>query len=171
MANIIVNPIIFNPGAVANGTSYTPAVPAVNNYITIPNVEVTADIIIPSETFDAIYTPIPEIGARTIDHAMAIIFSSSFVTSGDSGTLTLTFHSQVFFNDNTSDVQIIEASIDVIKPSDFSTFAIVGPFNPVIPLTGVVAAIVGTTIKFSITINEVTLAISGNASVKVQVAI
>ncbi len=169
MANIIVDPIPFNPGAVANGTPYTPD--ARNNYITIPNLTVTADLSIPAQTFEASYTALDN--TKTVSHAMAVIADSSYTSGATSGSLNLTFNAQVFYTDDTSDFEIVEASILVNKPTDFNTFAIDGSFTPVIPAGGVSAAYDTTDptlMVISIDLEAITLGISGTASVRVRVA-
>lgn len=170
MANIVVNPIPYTPGDVAVGAPYTPD--GNHNYITIPNVDIAVDLQIPPEKFAAQYAA--PTGGKAISHAMAVITEAGMETVAGEEFLKIVFSSQVFFTDDTRDNNVIEASIKVNKPSDFNTFTIVGPFNPVIlPMGGVSAAYNAadpTMIDFSISIEAVSLPVIGTASVRVQVA-
>lgn len=168
MATINVNPIPYNPGNSATGKAYTPD--TLNNYISIPGITVTADLSIPSETFVGTYTPA---AGKVIDHAMGVIKSSAFSTASNTGTLDLTFTTQVFYTDNTNDINDIVTGMTINMPADFTAFSLVGPFKPVIPaggVTAVVNALDATKIDIRVTINAFVLPSSGTATVKVRAA-
>lgn len=169
MATINVDPIPYNPGSAAVGTPYTPDTQ--NNYISIPNVSVAADLAIPTQTFVGSYTPAAT--GKVISHAMGVVKTSAFSTTANVGKLDMTFETQVFYTDNTSELNEIVTGMTINMPSDFTAFNITGPFNPVIPPNGVTAVVNATDdtkIDIRVNVNAFDLATTGTASVKVRTA-
>lgn len=130
-----------------------------------------SNIIIPPQTFVARYlTSEP---GKMITETSAVILSSNVEDGTNEAFITLVFLAQVYFTDDSSELQTINTSIKVVSPPDFSDFTITGDLNPFLPKANVSAAYDSTDpayINITLTLDALTIDISGTSDVRVRVA-